>query len=376
VSSSWADRLSLFGESHGAGIGIVLNGLPPGFAPDWAELRREMRRRAPGRSALTTERREADEVEILSGVFQERTTGAPLCAMIRNTDTRSADYEEIRFKPRPGHSDYPAFIRYGGFNDYRGGGHFSGRLTAPLVFAGALIKQILRQSGVSVGAHILRVHDVLDDSFTAAAPSAEDLAALAASPLPVLDPEVRPRMEKAIAAARAAGDSVGGIVECAVLGLKPGLGAPFFDSAESALARLLFAVPAVKGVSFGLGFALAERRGLESNDAYFYDAEGRVRTRTNNCGGLLGGLTTGMPLVCQAAIKPTASVALPQETVDLREKSPASLALRGRHDPCVVLRAVPVIESVTALAIWDLMEKSGAGLQGEARNDERGIYDD
>jgi chorismate synthase len=338
------------------GVGIVLHGLPPGFAPDWAEAKREMRRRAPGRSAFATQRREADEVEILSGVFRERTTGAPLCAMIRNLDTRSDDYEEIRDKPRPGHSDYPAFVRYGGFNDYRGGGHFSGRLTAPLVFAGALIKQILRRRGISIGAHILRVRDVKDDSFAAAALSAELFDSLAAEYMPVLNPAIRPAMEAAVSAAQAAGDSVGGIVECAALGLEPGLGAPFFDSVESTLAGLLFAVPAVKGVSFGLGFALAGRLGTESNDAYCYDENGQVRTRTNNCGGALGGLTTGMPVVCQTVIKPTASVAAPQETVDLRRGAAAALALRGRHDPCIVPRAVPVIESMVALGIWDLTE--------------------
>jgi chorismate synthase len=337
-----------------------LNGLPPGFAPDWLEIKQEMRRRAPGLSALTTERRETDEVEIWSGIFQGRTTGAPLCALIRNEDASPADYGETGFKPRPGHGDYPAFVRSGGFHDYRGGGHFSGRLTAPLVFAGALVKQILRGCGVSVGAHILQIHTIRDDGFAAAALSAELLAALAAAPLPVLNPAVRPDMENAVAAAHAAGDSVGGVVECAVLGLQPGLGSPFFDSVESALARLLFSVPAVKGVSFGLGFALAERLGSESNDAYYYDADGRVRTRTNNCGGVLGGLTTGMPVICQAAVKPTPSVSRPQETVDLRQKTGAVLSLKGRHDPCVVPRAVPVIESVTALAVWNLME----GMEG------------
>jgi chorismate synthase len=356
VSSGWKNRISLFGESHGPGVGIVLNGLPPGFAPDWAEIRREMRRRAPGGGDLTTARREADEMEILSGVFQERTTGAPLCALIRNRDTRSADYEELRSKPRPGHSDYPAFVRYGGFQDYRGGGHFSGRLTAPLVFAGALIRQILRERGVTIGAHILRVRDVTDSDFAGTVLSAELFAALSARELPVLDEAAGTRMAEAIRAAKKARDSVGGVVECAVLGLEPGLGAPFFDSVESTLAHLLFSVPAVKGVSFGSGFDLAARLGSESNDAYYYDADGRVRTRTNHCGGILGGLTTGMPLICRAAIKPTASIAQEQETVDLSRGVAAALMIRGRHDPCIVPRAVPVVESAVALGVWDLLE--------------------
>ncbi|MDR1603631.1 MAG: chorismate synthase [Gracilibacteraceae bacterium] len=359
MSSSWKNRLSLFGESHGPGIGVVLNGLPPGFFVDWAEVSSEMRRRAPDRSKLSTERVETDSVEILSGLFQGRTTGSPLCALIRNLDTRSDDYAEIRDKPRPGHSDYPAFVRGGGFNDYRGGGHFSGRLTAPLVFAGALVRQILRERGVSIGAHIQRIRGVTDNSFATADLSPQLFAALSAEFLPVLNKAIRPALERVILEARAAGDSVGGVVECAILGLAPGLGAPFFDSVESALASLFFAVPAVKGVSFGLGFALAERLGSESNDAYYFDENGRVRTRTNNCGGLLGGLTTGMPLVCSVAVKPTASIARPQETVDLRQGTAAVLAVRGRHDPCIVPRVVPVLESVAALAIWDLMEGGG-----------------
>ena len=320
---------TIFGESHGPAIGVVLEGVPSGVEMDLDFIRAELQRRAPGKSALTTARKEADEPEILSGVFDGKTTGTPLCAIIRNTDTRSKDYAKLKHLPRPSHADYAGAVRYGGFNDYRGGGHFSGRLTAPLVFAGALAKLILQEKGVIITSAISILEGTPD-------PSPEEI-------------------EEIILAARKAGDSVGGAISCTVTGFSAGFGAPDFGcNAEGIFAQHLFAVPAVKGIAFGAGFGFSCMRGSEANDP-FYMEEGQVKTRTNASGGINGGITNGMPIVFEVAIRPTPSIAMEQNTVDLAEKKDATLVIEGRHDPCIVQRALPVVEAAAALASCELL---------------------
>ena len=320
---------TIFGESHGPAIGVVLEGVPSGVEMDLDFIRAELQRRAPGKSALTTARKEADEPEILSGVFDGKTTGTPLCAIIRNTDTRSKDYAKLKHLPRPSHADYAGAVRYGGFNDYRGGGHFSGRLTAPLVFAGALAKLILQEKGVIITSAISILEGTPD-------PSPEEI-------------------EEIILAARKAGDSVGGAISCTVTGISAGFGAPDFGcNAEGIFAQHLFAVPAVKGIAFGAGFGISCMRGSEANDP-FYMEEGQVKTRTNASGGINGGITNGMPIVFEVAIRPTPSIAMEQNTVDLAEKKDATLVIEGRHDPCIVQRALPVVEAAAALASCELL---------------------
>ena len=345
-------RYSIFGESHGPAVGVVLEGVPPGLELDLDAVRFDLSRRAPGKSPLSTARNEADQPQILSGVFEGRTTGAPLCAVIENTDTRSADYAKTRDLARPGHADYPAHVRYQGFNDYRGGGHFSGRLTAPLVFAGGVAKQILAQRGVCVGAHISTVYGVNDEPLE----DWESLRACAAKDLPVLNDEKGAEMRDAILEAKNDQDSVGGAIECGVFGLPAGLGEPDFGrNAEGIFAQHLFAVPAVKGVSFGAGAAFALMRGSEANDPLYVDGDGSVKAEQNCAGGINGGITNGMPLVFEVTLRPTPSIARRQFTVDLAKGENAVLELTGRHDPCVVHRAVPAIEAAAALAACELM---------------------
>lgn len=349
-------RLSIFGESHGPGIGCVIDGLPAGEAVDPEEIAAQMARRAPGNDQTATTRRESDAPEILSGVFEGRTTGAPLAALIRNENQRSGDYTDLSRLPRPGHADYTGHVRYHGYNDVRGGGAFSGRLTAPLVFAGAVCRQILRRRGITVGAHILRIADVYDDAFDPVAVDDAVLDAVTARRFPLLRPAQEPFMRAAVEAARMDADSVGGVVEAAAVGLPAGIGSPMFGGMENRLAALLFGIPAVKGVEFGDGFGIAALRGSEANDPFAYDENGRVITRTNHNGGLLGGITTGMPLLLRAAVKPTASIGKLQRTVDLVGGGEAELVVRGRHDPCIVPRAVPVVEAALAFGLLDSLE--------------------
>jgi chorismate synthase len=352
MGSMWGNtiKISVFGESHGPAVGAVIDGLPSGISLDTDVVAAMMARRAAAGKALATPRKEPDAVEILSGLFNGYTTGTPLTGMITNTNTRSGDYEKD--KPRPGHADYTAQVRYDGFQDYRGGGHFSGRLTAPLVFAGAVCLQALAQlyPGVRIGSRITALGGVADAS--AVAPG--DYAALtyADADFPVLDVKAGEAMKAAVACAREAGDSVGGVIEGYVTGLRAGVGDPIFDTMESRLSSLLFAVPAVKGVEFGDGFAMTGSKGSQMNDAFYMDGE-RVATRTNHNGGINGGITNGMPVVFRVAVKPTPSIALPQETVDMARRAPATLAVKGRHDPCIALRACPVIEAAAALCILD-----------------------
>ena len=347
-------RYSLFGESHGPAIGIVLQGVPSGLELDMDFIGAEMARRAPGKSPLATARSEKDAVRIISGVFEGRTCGTPLCGIIENTDTRSRDYAATRYLARPGHADFTAHLRYQGFEDYRGGGHFSGRLTAPLVFAGAVAKLLLRQKGVEILARIKETAGVADVPLDLARPDVEALRAAGRKDFAVVDDARGEAMQKAILEARAEGDSVGGVIECFALNLPAGRGGPDFDdNIETAIARHVFAVPAVKGLAFGSGFGLASMRGSEANDA-FLPGEG-IHTRTNHNGGINGGISNGMPVVFSVVIKPTPSIGKEQDTVNMSTGEAARLVINGRHDPCILPRAVPVIEAACALALSEVM---------------------
>ena len=344
-------RLTIFGQSHSPAIGGVIEGVPAGVSPDMEFIRAFMARRAPG-GILSTARRESDIPEILSGLNDRgRTCGAPLAFVICNADARSTDYDELRDVPRPGHADYTAAIKFNGENDIRGGGQFSGRLTAPLCFAGALAMQLLRARGVQVRARVYSVAGIRDSEMDLAHP---DLETISRGRLPCLNPEAGARMAAAIELARSEGDSVGGVVECFAVGLPAGLGEPMFDGVENRLARALLGIPAVRGVEFGLGFRAAEMRGSEHNDA-FRMADGAITCETNRHGGALGGITSGMPLVVRVAFKPTPSIALPQQSVSLSRRADAGLVVKGRHDPCIVPRAVPVVEAAVACVACDLM---------------------
>ena len=349
-------RVSIFGESHGAGIGIVIDGVKPGTPVDMDRIAVQMARRAPGGS-LATARREADQVEILSGILNGKAEGTPICGIIRNTDTRSSDYLKTAGLLRPSHADYTGHIRYKGFEDIRGGGHFSARITAPLMFAGALLRQALEAEGIRLGSHILQIHQVKERSFSQEDLTEQNLTDLGAMRLPVLDTAKEPLLQQEIEKARAAGDSVGGIVETAITGLPAGIGDPFFDSMESRLSQILFSVPAVKGVSFGSGFAFADMTGSEANDPFRLE-NGRIVTETNHNGGILGGITTGMPVVFQTVLKPTASISRPQRTVDIARMEEAEITVSGRHDPCIVVRAVPVLEACACIAVYDAMKEA------------------
>ena len=339
-------RLSIFGQSHSEAVGMTLDGLPAGIPVDLDELQSFLNRRAPGRNDWSTPRREEDRPEFLCGLKDGFTCGAPLSAIIRNSNTRPKDYSQLKITPRPGHADYTAEVKYRGFQDYSGGGHFSGRLTAPLCIAGGIVKQALKELGIAVDARIKAIAGIVDASPFA--------ASVAGKEFPVADDKIGEQMREAIAKARAEGDSVGGVVECVVRGLPAGIGDPMFDGLENQIARMVFAVPAVKGIEFGAGFAAAGLRGSENNDAFCVQ-DGRIETLTNNAGGILGGISTGMPVVFRAAIKPTPSIAKEQQSVNLNSMEPSALRIEGRHDPCIVPRAVPVIEAAAAIAITDLI---------------------
>ncbi len=356
-------KISIFGQSHSAGIGVVIDGLPPGARIDLDALGAFMARRAPGQGKHTTSRREKDIPEILSGLSGGKTCGAPLAAVIRNTDTRSGDYDAVRDVPRPAHADFTAHVKYGGFNDVSGGGHFSGRLTAPLCIAGGICLQILAERGIHIGAHIAAVGTEKDTPFDAVSVGKREFDLLAAAPFPVLDADAGERMLAAIETARQDSDSVGGIIECAAVGLPAGLGDPMFDGMENRIASIVFGVPAVKGVEFGCGFSSATMRGSEHNDAFYMDDK-TVKTRTNNHGGILGGITSGMPVVFRVAIKPTPSIGLEQQSISLSRNENTKLTITGRHDPCIVPRAVPVIEAAAALAILDALLDDGNYMGG------------
>ncbi len=352
-------RLSVFGESHGEMIGCTLHNLPAGEAVDMDEVLAQMARRAPGNDPTATPRKEKDQPQVVSGLYGGVTTGTPLTAVIVNENTRSGDYAAQVTVPRPGHADYTGAVRYLGANDIRGGGHFSGRLTAPLVFAGAVCRQILARRGVHIGAHIARIADVEDAAFDPLTVDAGTLKILSSTTFSLLDPTKEAPMRAAVDAARAVADSVGGVVELAVTGLPVGMGSPMFEGVENVLAAMLFGIPAVKGVEFGDGFALAQMRGSQANDSQRYDDDGELGWMSNHNGGILGGITTGAPLIVRVAIKPTPSIGQAQASVDLREKKNTVTMISGRHDPCIVPRAVPVVESAAAVALLDLFEREG-----------------
>ena len=325
-------RISLFGESHGTALGVNIDGIPAGTELDLEFISQEMKRRAPGRSKLTTPRVEKDEFEILSGFFDGRTTGTPLAMIVRNSNQRSKDYSELKRKPRPGHADWSGFNRYNGFNDIRGSGHFSGRITASLVFVGAIAKQILKEHGILVAAHIKSVKDIEDRDFLESDITQENIDKLRNMTLPVLNEE---------------------IVEIMVTGLPAGIGDPYFESMESEISRMIFSVPATKGIEFGAGFGITKMTGYEANDEMYFDENGEIKSFTNNNGGIIGGITTGMPISFKVAIKPTASIEKAQKTVNLETKQNDILEVHGRHDPIIVPRAVPVLEAATAIVILD-----------------------
>lgn len=357
MASIWNHNLSIqiFGESHGPAIGVVMDNLPPGERIDVGELMHFMSRRAPKTDLTSTQRREADLPQIMSGVCNDRTTGTPLCAFIQNTDTRSKDYSNLSKLARPGHADYTGALRYRGFNDVRGGGHFSGRLTAPLVFAGAVCGQMLERRGIYVGAHILNIHGVKDQSFRDLGISREDFISLRKRKFPVLNKEKGEKMTVEIEKAHLACDSVGGIVECMAINVPAGVGSPMFDGLENSIAQLIFGIPAVKGLEFGAGFKVAKMTGSQNNDEFYVDERGHVLTSTNHHGGILGGISSGMPILLRVAFKPTASISQPQNTIDYSNLKNDTLVVEGRHDPCIVPRAVPVVEAAVNIALLSHM---------------------
>ncbi len=356
MSSTYGNKIkiSVFGESHGNGIGVVIDGLPAGVKIDMDSVLVQMSRRAPGKDRTATPRKESDLPKVLSGMLGDTLTGAPLCAVIENTNTRSGDYGNLLSCPRPGHSDYTAFVKYNGANDIRGGGHFSGRITAPIVFAGSICRQILSQKGIKIAAHINSIGNVADEPFNPVSIDDALIDRLNESSFALIDNSVEEKMRSVVEDARMSLDSVGGTIECAVTGIEAGLGEPMFDGVEGVIAKAVFGVPAIKGIEFGKGFELSKLRGSQSNDPFRYK-DGKIVTETNNCGGILGGITNGMPIIFRAAVKPTPSIAQKQKSVDLQKKENTELEVHGRHDPCIVPRAVPVIEAVTAIAIANLM---------------------
>ena len=356
MSGMWGNKLklSIFGESHGPCVGITIDGIKSGIKIDILFIKNEMKRRAPGQNKLTTSRSEDDEFEILSGIFNEYTTGSPICAIIRNNNTISKDYSELKNKMRPGHSDFGAFVKYDGFNDYRGSGHFSARVTAGLNFVGAFCKQILMGKNIIIGAHIKSVGEIEDDGFDLTLVDKELLMALVLKNFPVINDSKGLKMQEEILNAKEDSNSIGGVIECAILNVPAGIGEPFFDSVESSIAHLAFSIPAVKGIEFGKGFDISKMRGNLSNDEMYIEG-GKIKTKTNNNGGIIGGITNGMPIIYRVAFKPTSSIPRLQNTVDVSTMENTTLMVKGRHDPCVAVRAVPIVESIGALAILDFI---------------------
>lgn len=359
-------QLTVFGESHGNGIGMVLDGLAPGIYIDMDKINHQLDLRKP-KGSISTSRKESDEPVFVSGLFEGHTTGTPLCVMFHNTNTRSTDYTKTKDLMRPSHADYSGNLKYLGFQDYRGGGHFSGRLTTPIVCAGAIAKQILESKNIYIGSHIFRMNDIFDEPLAQCVENKlqEQLLQLNEFSFPVLNKEKAKMMHSYIEEAAAKGDSVGGIIESGIVNLEGGIGEPLFHSLEAVLSHYLFSIPAVKGVEFGLGFDFVNYYGSEVNDAFYYDND-KVKTKTNHNGGINGGISNGMPILFKTIIKPTPSIYKEQDTVDIANKKDAKLQINGRHDPAIVHRARVVIDSVTALAVLDLMvERYGYIWMGE-----------
>lgn len=347
-------KLNIFGGSHDEKIGMTLEGIPRGHAIDMDKLHAFMARRAPGNDAYSTKRREPDTPVFLSGIENGVTNGDVIEAVIYNQNQHSSDYSSLKDTPRPSHADFAAIMKYGESVDLRGGGHFSGRLTAPMCIAGGICLQLLEQRGIHVGAHIYSIGNVSDTSFDPVDVSRQMLAEVSARRFSVINEDSGEQMKREIEKARLDGDSIGGVVECAVIGVPTGLGEHMFACVESRICSAVFGIPAVKGIEFGLGFGSSRVRGSENNDPFYTDGE-RVLTRTNNAGGILGGMTSGMPLIFRAAIKPTPSIAKEQDSVSLSKKQNVKLTIGGRHDPCIVPRAVPVFEAAAALAVFDML---------------------
>ncbi len=345
-------KITIFGQSHSEAIGVVIDGLPAGFRIDTEKTAAFMARRAPGQNDLSTPRKEADEVKIISGVVDNVTCGAPLCAVIENTNTRSGDYDKLRLLPRPSHSDFAAMMKHNGFNDIRGGGNFSGRLTAPLCFAGAVCMQMLEEKGIYIGAHISSIGKADDERFDAVNVDKTDFEKILSKPFPVISDKQGELMRKEIYDAKGCGDSVGGTIECAVIGMPAGIGDPMFDGIENRISAAIFGIPAVKGIEFGSGFAGSKLYGSKNNDD-FINENGKIRTATNNHGGILGGISSGMPIIFRCAIKPTPSIGMQQQSVNVETGEEEALVIGGRHDPCIVPRAVPCVEAAAAIVVAD-----------------------
>lgn len=360
MSMTYGDkiRMTVFGQSHSEEIGVIIEGLPKGILIDFDYVKEYLSRRAPGKNEYSTPRKEADEPIFETGIDGNQTTGEPIRVIIKNTNTRSKDYDNIRFLPRPSHADFTAYIKENGKNDVSGGGAFSGRMTAPIVIAGAIASSILRENGIEIGAHILSIKDENDLCFDSVNVTGEDFKSIKTKSFPVINDESGKRMIETILSAKESGDSVGGVIECAATGIPAGIGEPMFDGLENKISRAVFAVPAIKGIEFGSGFDGTRLYGSENNDE-FTVKNGIIKTVTNNHGGILGGISSGMPIVFRVAFKPTPSISKPQQSVNLKTMKKETLEIKGRHDPCIVPRAVPVIEAVTAFCILDIMESEG-----------------
>ena len=346
-----AFQVTIFGESHGDGIGIIIDGLPAGIALDFAFIQQQIKKRQP-KEKISTKRHEEDAIEIVSGFFENHTTGSPLCILIKNNQHNSKDYEALRYLLRPSHADYSAYAKYNGYQDFRGGGHFSGRITAPLVVAGAIALQILKSYDIQIATHILQCYDIEDESFASDEEVLQkQIQNINNHALPVVKEETTQKMMQCIQEKALQLNSVGGVVESVILGVPAGLGEPFFDSLESTLSHLLFSIPSIKGVEFGLGFAFANKTGKEVNDCFYY--EQGIKTKTNHNGGINGGISNGMPIHIKAVVKPTASIFQKQETVNIKTKENTTLEIKGRHDPSILPRVCVVVDSVLAIGILD-----------------------
>lgn len=354
MSSIWTRNLkiSIFGESHGPSIGAVIDSIPPGHKIDYDDILFHMGRRSPGSSDVSTSRKESDIPKIVSGIFNGYTTGAPICAIIENQNFNSANYKNLELL-RPGHADFSANTKYKGFNDPYGSGHLSGRLTAPLTFCGSVCRQILKKYDIHIGSHICSIGNIHDDIFKTEIPE-KLLENLSTKKIPTINPHIKNKIINAILDAKMQGDSVGGVVECAAINVPAGLGAPMFDGIENIISSLIFAIPAVKGIEFGSGFKGSSLLGSQNNDSFFLSGN-KIKTETNSHGGILGGITSGMPIVFRVAVKPTPSIAKPQSTVNIKNWSEQSISTHGRHDPCIVPRVLPVVESVCSIAILDFL---------------------
>lgn len=356
MSSTYGNKIkiSIFGQSHSEAIGVTIDGLPAGIHIDMDKLQKFMNRRAPGGKFYSTPRKEEDKPHFVSGLVNDITCGAPITALIYNTNTISKDYDNLRDIPRPSHADYTAQIKYKGFQDVAGGGHFSGRLTAPLCIAGNICMQYLEQRGIKIAAHIAKIGGIEDDKFDMVNVSKEDLDKLLSYEFPIINQDKFEEMKQRIEEVKKDLNSVGGVVECAATGIPAGIGDPIFDGMENRIASIMFGIPAVKGIEFGNGFEASDLTGKENNDEFRMDGD-KVVTKTNNHGGILGGITSGMPLVFKVAFKPTPSIASEQKSVSLKNRMDTDLVIKGRHDPCIVPRAVPVVEAAAAIAICDAM---------------------